>query len=225
MAKELKDMIQLKQVKSSDTSGASTLAQSSRSGVVWVDSGVEAMSMVLSAGTCGKSSLLRFTTVRPMAETFVLEATEKLALQKDRVPLVNQVARVSQKTIAFDAMTRQALSLPRNTVQPVQILPKTYFQVLGIMVSTDLPKFKFRHVRLSVEKFPVWRRKFHDIHSQVWRFCLLGFSHRKGEEGKEAPNRADVWREDAKSQRRTKRVKDQDPRAADQRRKQTLNNP
>ena len=90
VAKELKDMIQLKQVKSSDTSGASTLTQSSRSGVVWVDSGVEAMSMVMSAGTWGKSSLLRFTTVRPMgAEMFVLEATEKLALPKDRVPLVS----------------------------------------------------------------------------------------------------------------------------------------
>ena len=185
VAKELKDMIQLKQVKSSDTSGASTLTQSSRSGVVWVDSGVEAMSMVLSAGTWGKSSLLRFTTVRPMgAEIFVLEATEKLTLQKDRVPLVNQVAMVSQKTIAFDAMTSQALSLPRNTVQPVQILPKTYFQVLGM---TDLPTFKFRHVRLSVESFSGWRRKIHDIHSQVWRFCLLCFSHGKGEEGKKHP--------------------------------------
>ena len=38
------------------------------------------------------------------AEMFVLEATEKLALQKDCVPLVKQVARVSQKTIALDAM-------------------------------------------------------------------------------------------------------------------------
>ena len=76
------------------------------------------------------------------AEMFVLEATEKLALQKDRVPLVKQVARVSQKTITFDAITSQALSLPRNTVQPVQILPKIYFQVLGMMVSTDLPTFK-----------------------------------------------------------------------------------
>ena len=68
-----------------------------------------------------------------------------------------------------------------------------------MMVSTDLPTFKFRHVRLSVEKFSVWGRKIHDIHSQVWRFGLLGFSHGKGEEGKEAPNRADVWTEAAKS--------------------------
>lgn len=96
------------------------------------------MSMVLSAGIWGKFGLPCFTTVRPMgAEIFILEATEKLALQKYRVPLINQVVRVSQKTIAFDAMTSQALSLPKNTVQPVQILPKTYFQVLGMMVCVN----------------------------------------------------------------------------------------